>query len=184
MIENFRQRNHAQKQLAEWHALRNRLTALTRTLSIDDRAMLEQVEIEIANLKQLIEEYDALIETPFEQIDVIREIPNLPKVLLMARISIGTQHQLASELGIAAQQLNRWEIRKYSSITLGHLIEFSQKLMSALEAKAAQLEELSQMQERNRQDTLARMQAAAGEASLVEKPPTGDAGRNDGLGRS
>ena len=72
------------------------------------------LQIAIDNLRQEIEEYDALKQ---QQIPIkIASIQELPIALIRARIAMGmTQKELAEKMGVKEQQVQRDEANQYSS---------------------------------------------------------------------
>lgn len=82
------------------------------------QAMREALESELQILKRQMEQYDRLRYRHFAvlQAATLRELPD---ALIRARIATGlTQKGLASRLGIAEQQIQRYEATRYASASL------------------------------------------------------------------
>ncbi|MDO8618565.1 MAG: helix-turn-helix domain-containing protein [Candidatus Daviesbacteria bacterium] len=77
--------------------------------------------------------YDALIleyqETEEENVSVLEQFKNLPRMLIENRIILGlTQNELAKRLGMAGQQIQRHEAGGYRSMSFRHLLNLVEVL--------------------------------------------------------
>lgn len=92
----------------------------------------------IINLENQISEYENL------QKDVVKieskEITRFSDILIMARIAKGlTQKQLAERLGIAEQQIQRYEASDYSGATFGKMVDVALALELDLRFEAFEI---------------------------------------------
>jgi HTH-type transcriptional regulator/antitoxin HigA len=91
-------------------------------LSSEEEVLLEQVR-----------EYESL-KSGAISISKANNLEELPKVLIQARIARGlTQRQLAEDLGIKEQQIQRYESEKYASASLTRLKEIAKVLQLSIE---------------------------------------------------
>ena len=100
---------------------------------VSNKAWLKQAEIDglksqIADIEADLAEYRRLIsgEVSFSKVYALEE---LPRALVQARIASNmSQTDLASKLGLKAQQIQRYEATDYMGASLGRLIEISKVL--------------------------------------------------------
>ncbi|MEQ8399382.1 MAG: XRE family transcriptional regulator [Silicimonas sp.] len=110
----------------------------TANARVTDQAWLKQAEIDalksqIADIEAELAEYDLLKsgQVSFSKTYALEE---LPRVLVQARIASGmSQTDLADNLGMKPQQVQRYEATDYMGASLGRLIEISK----ALDVKAS-----------------------------------------------
>lgn len=97
---------------------------------IDDqiyRSMIAGIESLIEELRQDLRDYEELQKAASLHLGTVNE---LPQVLIKTRIARGyTQEQLAERLGLAPQQIQRYEATGYRSASLKRLLA----VMKALE---------------------------------------------------
>jgi HTH-type transcriptional regulator/antitoxin HigA len=97
---------------------------------VDSSETNEFKQLEIAGLKSQLEdltkeicEYEALKSGHIRSI-LVEDLTQVYKILIQARIANGlTQKQLAIKLGVAEQQIQRWEANDYDSISFGTMQE-------------------------------------------------------------
>lgn len=91
-------------------------------------AMADQYASQVEELRQQLDEYDALRGGQVTTLDV-ESLTGLPDALIRARIAAGlTQKVLAQRLGVKEQQIQRYEATHYRGVTL----ERAQAVMDAL----------------------------------------------------
>jgi hypothetical protein len=92
------------------------------------QAMIEALESEHAILRSELDHYDALKAGKVRHRDV-NSLRELPVVLIEGRIAAGlTQRQLAERLGMAEQQVQRYESTLYSGVGVERLQEVADAL--------------------------------------------------------
>jgi HTH-type transcriptional regulator / antitoxin HigA len=134
MIAHERQYQHTRKQIGE---LEHLLTSvLVGTAGDEGFRDIQQAALEgqLADLQEEVAEYEALrsgattiIESP--------SLAELPDALIKARIARGwTQADLARALGVAEQQIQRYEASRYNSASFARLCDVA----SALEANVCE----------------------------------------------
>jgi transcriptional regulator with XRE-family HTH domain len=131
MIKNERQYKITKSQLSKFEeALIEMIKA--KNIANQEDLLLRQVQVEalqsqVDELKEVIQDYEALITKPI--IHELNSIESLPLILIKARIAAKlTQKELANQLGLTEQQIQRYEATNYSSASLSRIIEVSQKL--------------------------------------------------------
>ena len=96
------------------------------------RAMIVGIEGMIEEMRQELREYEELQQAASLHMEGAEE---LPQALIKARIARGyTQEQLAERLGLAPQQIQRYEATQYRSASLKRLLEIMRALDFHLEA--------------------------------------------------
>ncbi|MBM4040574.1 MAG: helix-turn-helix transcriptional regulator [Planctomycetes bacterium] len=133
MIENERQR-HAT--LAQIERLKGALETSRRAEGkMDDRiyhAMIVGIQGMIEELKQELRGYEELQRAASLHLG---SAEHLPEALIKARIARGyTQKDLAERLGLQPQQIQRYEAKRYRSVSFKRLIEIMRALDLRLEA--------------------------------------------------
>lgn len=133
MIENERQ----------YHVTRTQIGTLERALDGARegegkvppqiyRSMIAGIESLIEELRQELREYEALQRAATVHLGRQEE---LPEALIKTRIARGyTQEQLAERLGLAPQQIQRYEATQYRSASFKRLLEVMKALDFHLEA--------------------------------------------------
>ncbi len=132
MITNERQRRITQAQARRFEiALEDlqvdpaRATDVNPLLRSAERAALES---QLDDLRRELAEYDALRSgrRPSPPPDTLDE---LPRALIQARIAAGlTQRQLAEDLGLKEQQIQRYEATEYAAASLERVREVARRL--------------------------------------------------------
>jgi len=137
VILNERQLRTSQKRLRETESNSGQLRSGAGELEADDRrAAMASLEAFATQLRHEIAEYDALRSgaTPMLSISTLDE---LPLALIRARIAQQlTQAQLADRLGMKEQQLQRYEMQRYSGASLERLGEVATALGLNIEGSA------------------------------------------------
>jgi transcriptional regulator with XRE-family HTH domain len=83
----------------------------------------EALSSQLADLRQDLEEYDAL-ESGRLNVVAVDDLSDLPRVLIQARISAGlSQRQLAERLALKEQQIQRYEATGYASASLARVLD-------------------------------------------------------------
>lgn len=121
MIANDRQYQHSRKQIGELEALLASLRAGTAGddgfRDLQEAALVGQID----DVRAEIAEYERLrsgAETSFES----STLAGLAEALIKARIARGwTQADLADALGVAEQQIQRYESSRYAGASLARL---------------------------------------------------------------
>lgn len=124
MITNEREYRITKTQLARFE--KNQIAYDARELSpnVDPRmhqVMHDALDSEIEVLRGQIDHYEQLRDGHItgREIDSLKE---LPTALIEARIAAQlTQHQLAQRVGVAEQQIQRWEAGNYTGVNLDRL---------------------------------------------------------------
>lgn len=94
------------------------------------RAMGDALESEAAELQQQLKDYEDLREGR-TKVRTLQSLAELPKTIIEARIARRTtQKGLAGLLGVAEQQIQRWEATHYAGVGVDRL----QKILDALGA--------------------------------------------------
>jgi len=82
------------------------------------RALRDQYDSQLAELREELAEYDALRSGQTRELE-LRSLTELPGALIRARIASGlSQQELARRLGLKAQQIQRYEATRYAGATL------------------------------------------------------------------
>jgi ribosome-binding protein aMBF1 (putative translation factor) len=82
------------------------------------QAQLDALRSQLSDLKEELEEYDALRRGEHATLSV-ESFDDLPNALIRARIARGlTQRELALRLGLKEQQVQRYEATRYASASL------------------------------------------------------------------
>ena len=83
------------------------------------QAKLDGLKSQLDELEDEIAEFDALSSPDAPSEFTVTSVLDLTKVLIQARIAAGwTQKQLADELGMTEQQIQRYEATQYEGISL------------------------------------------------------------------
>lgn len=132
MITNQRQyritRNKAKRfeeALAEFEARAGERTDVHPRLMLAEQ---EAMQAQLGVLRGEIEEYERLSKAGVAAV-VVRSIDELPEGLIRARIASGlTQRELADQLHVKAQQIQRYEAERYASASYERLCEVAHAL--------------------------------------------------------
>lgn len=128
MITNERQRQHTRTKLADLEAL---IEATRRGDAGDDGFRDLQVaglESQATDLRDELAEYEKLRDGSTTVIEAT-SLAGLADALIKARIARGwTQRQLADRLGVAEQQVQRYESTSYRTASLARLCDIAEVL--------------------------------------------------------
>ncbi|WP_438023422.1 helix-turn-helix transcriptional regulator [Sorangium sp. So ce233] len=92
------------------------------------KAQMEAVSSQLADLRVEIGEYEALRDGKRRVLE-LTSLEQLPRALIEGRIAAGlTQRDLAERLGIAEQQVQRYEATEYASASFARLVEVAQAI--------------------------------------------------------
>ncbi|MFT4925392.1 MAG: DNA-binding XRE family transcriptional regulator [Phenylobacterium sp.] len=129
MIKNAKQLTLTKKIIAEFATTIEQLKTENSTLSpLLARAQIEALICQQKELVHQAEQYERLLSGDFAVIDV-EDINDLPKALIMSRISLGlTQKDLAQRLGMKEQQIQRYENTEYSAASFAKLASIIEAL--------------------------------------------------------
>ena len=121
MITNERQYKITKKQLAEFekaHAAALRTEPEPGVHPRIHQALLEGLASQIDDLREQLARYDALKAGRVPRM-VLTSIVDLLPALIEARIAAGlTQKMLSERLGVAEQQVQRWESTTYAGVSV------------------------------------------------------------------
>jgi len=93
-----------------------------------DAAMRDALKSEVDELRRQLRAYEDLREGRVRS-RTLRSLSELPTALIEARIaSRVTQKALAGRLGVAEQQVQRWEATDYSGVSIGRVQEVADAL--------------------------------------------------------
>lgn len=135
MITNERQYRITKAQLKRFKDDLAAHDAGTPSADVDPRlhqAMRDALVSETDELRAQIEHYEQLRDGAItgRQLDSLRE---LPTALIEARIAANlTQRALADRLGVAEQQVQRWEATNYAGVGLDRLQDVADALGSRI----------------------------------------------------
>ncbi len=128
MITNERQRQHTSKKLADLEAL---IEATQRGDAGDDGfrdLQIAGLESQATDLREELAEYEQLRDGSTTVIEAT-SLAGLADALIKARIARGwTQRQLADRLGVAEQQVQRYESTSYRTASLARLCDIAEAL--------------------------------------------------------
>lgn len=133
MIQNLREHNVTKAQIARLEG------ALEDAPQIRDKMGPRTYQAMVAGIESMIDELREQLGE-FEELQAatslhLAEAEELPSALIKARIARGyTQEQLAERLGLAPQQIQRYEATGYRSASLKRLLEVMKALDFKLEA--------------------------------------------------
>lgn len=137
MITNERQRRIAAGELRRFEEALAAHDGRERSPEVDPRvhdAMREATESEIGELQRQLQRYDDLRAGKISErsLDSLRDLPG---ALIEARVAADlTQRALAERLGVAEQQVQRWEATTYAGVSL-------ERLQDVADALGAQIRE-------------------------------------------
>ena len=135
MITNERQYRITKAQLKRFEVDIATHDARTPSADVDPRihqAMRDALASEADELRAQLEHYDQLRDGTItgRELDSLRE---LPTALIEARIAANlTQRALADRLGVAEQQVQRWEATAYAGVGLDRLQDIADALGSSI----------------------------------------------------
>ena len=123
MIKNERQYLLAKAQVARFARSLQSFSAVEGVHPLILKSQREAVNSQISDLEEELREYESLKAGRF-QFDQLKSINELPTLLIKARIARRmTQKDLADQLGLKEQQIQRYEATDYASACFTRLIE-------------------------------------------------------------
>jgi HTH-type transcriptional regulator/antitoxin HigA len=128
MIHSERQYTVSREQLAKLEAALSEANGRDVEQSWLKQAEIDALKSQIEEVRDELVQYDLLRagEFPFTK---THSLERLPSVLVQARIASGmSQTDLASELGVKPQQIQRYEATSYMGASLGRLIAVARVL--------------------------------------------------------
>jgi len=91
-------------------------------------AMANALRSQLADLRQELEEYEAL-RSGQQQVFALASFAELPRALIQSRIALGlSQKELAERLGLKEQQIQRYEATEYAGASVQRVQEVIQAL--------------------------------------------------------
>jgi len=132
MIKNNKQLALTKKRIQEFSEAIEKLNREESKFSpLLAKAQIDALMCQRDELVEQAEEYELLLSGELAIFDV-NSISDLPKALIMSRISMGlTQKDLAERLGMKEQQIQRYENTEYSSASFSTLVS----IVDALDLK-------------------------------------------------
>ncbi len=129
MIKNSKQLALTKKRIEEFTSTISQLQSETSKFSpLLAKAQIDALACQRDLLIEQAEEYESLLSGEFAIFDV-NNIADLPKALIMARISLGlTQKDLSERLGMKEQQIQRYENTEYGSASFTTLVSIVEAL--------------------------------------------------------
>lgn len=126
MITNERQYRIAKAQLKKFDEAITAQAGRDRSLDVSPRihaAMGDALKSEADELRRQLREYERLREGQVKG-RTLRSLKDLPHTLIEARIAAHiTQKALANRLGVAEQQVQRWEATGYAGVGVERIQE-------------------------------------------------------------
>lgn len=121
MITNERQYKITRTQLRGFENARTDAVAAGPGVDVDPRihqAMIEGLEGQIDDLKEQLDRYETLKSGRTSSVSLTSILDLLPR-LIEARIAAGlTQRSLSERLGVAEQQVQKWESTTYAGVSV------------------------------------------------------------------
>lgn len=129
MIKNNKQLALTRKRIEEFSGAIEKLqTEEPKFSPLLAKAQVDALICQRDELVQQAEEYEHLLSGDLVVFDV-NSLADLPKALIMARISMGlTQKDLAERLGMKEQQIQRYENTEYNSASFKTLVSIVEAL--------------------------------------------------------
>lgn len=129
MIKNSKQLALTKKRIDEFAETINQLKKTESSLSpLLAKAQIDALTYQKEELEKQAYSYEQLLGGEFVVFDV-ENIADLPKALIMSRISMGlTQKDLAERLGMKEQQIQRYEDTEYASASFSKLVSIVEAL--------------------------------------------------------
>jgi len=129
MIKNNKQLALTKKRVEEFSDAISKLhTEEPKFSPLLAKAQIDALAYQRAELVEQAEEYELLLAGNLAMFDV-NSISDLPKALIMSRISMGlTQKDLAERLGMKEQQIQRYENTEYGSTSFKTLVSIVKAL--------------------------------------------------------
>ncbi len=129
MIKNSKQQALTKKRISEFSDAISKLqTEEPKFSPLLAKAQIDALVYQRNELAEQAEEYGLLLAGNLAMFDV-NSISDLPKALIMSRISMGlTQKDLADRLGMREQQIQRYENTEYGSASFKTLVSIVEAL--------------------------------------------------------
>lgn len=129
MIKNSKQLALTKTKIEDFSSTISKLKSEKSSFSpLLAKAQIDALECQRDILAQQATEYESLLSGEFAVFDV-SNISDLPKALIMSRISMGlTQKDLAERLGKKEQQIQRYENTQYGSASFSTLVSIVEAL--------------------------------------------------------
>jgi Helix-turn-helix. len=119
MIKNEKQLKQSEKQL---QMLKTIADKYEKSSSLSERAQFGALECQIEDLENEIEEYSKVVESGIDGLEF--NASNIEKVIMSLRIASGfTQKELSNKLGVAEQQIQRYEEQNYQKASFERIIQ-------------------------------------------------------------
>lgn len=133
MIENERQYKITKSRVKKFDDALFELSRRSKSIKEPDwvrAAQIDSIEIQLLDLRKEIAEYES-IRDGLIQLPTLETISDVPELLIKWRIYRGlTQGDLASILGLAKQQLQKYEQTRYASASLSTIQTIASVLAS------------------------------------------------------
>lgn len=132
MIRNQRQYKITKAQAAKFEqALKQFDERPAKVAGVHPRlvqAQREAIGSQLESLRAELKEYERLQRNKLPALK-LEAVAELPKTLIRARISAGlSQRELAEQLGLKEQQIQRYEATNYNTASLRRVIEIAQAI--------------------------------------------------------
>ena len=165
MIKNSKQLSLTKKKIEGFSDAIKTLQSEESTLSpLLAKAQIDALICQKDELIDQVEEYELLLSGDLAVFDV-NSIADLPKALIMSRISMGlTQKDLADRLGMKEQQIQRYENTEYSSASFKTLVS----IVEALDLKVTE-DVFLPKESRQKNILLSKLSDAGLDKSFIEK---------------
>ncbi|MDY0279040.1 MAG: helix-turn-helix transcriptional regulator [Salinivirgaceae bacterium] len=141
MIKNNRQYRITRSQSKKFEeALQQLHTKGSKLHPLLQKAQKEAILSQLEDLRAEMREYEAL-RSGIVDFSEIENIERLPEAIIKARIASGlTQKNLAEQIGLKEQQIQRYEATDYKTASFGRLLEIANILNLKLKQIASPLE--------------------------------------------
>ena len=119
MIKNKKQHTQSKEQLIRLRALAEKYKYSEEFI---DKIQYGSLECQIEDLENEISEYEEIKESGISGLSF--NLSNLEKTIMSLRIASGlTQQELADKIGVAEQQIQRYEVQDYMKTNFERIIE-------------------------------------------------------------
>lgn len=165
MIKNNKQLSLTKKRIQEFNEVITELQSSGSKYSpLLAKAQIDALIYQKNELLKEVEQYELLLTGDLAVLDV-NSLSDLPKALIMSRISMGlTQKDLAERLGIKEQQIQRYENTEYGSASFSTLLS----VVNALDLKITEDVFLPKIS-RQKNILLAKLNDAGLDKNFIEK---------------
>jgi len=133
-MNSNRQYVEAQRQMSSLITFKKRAIRMAHDFGIaDSTPLIELLDSQIADLSEELARYQQLNHFCTAKFPVLENISSLPRSLIEARIALLlSQTDLANQVGLKAQHIQRYEKCGYDSIALAKAIEIGTILQQQL----------------------------------------------------